>query len=112
MNKTYNSKINKSFKKLEFWLNNNGYSGFDPFDLIGENWVKILFGTKNNFFGKCRWILWSITDKYPVFFRKILMVKQKINAKGMGLIAHSFLLMYENTNNSHYLEKAEDILNW
>lgn len=113
MNKIYISKVSKSFKKLEFWLNNNGYSGYDPYDLIGQDWVKILFGTKkNNFFGICRSILWLITDKYPVFFRNILMVKPKINAKGMGLIAHSFLLMYENTNNLQYLEKAENILNW
>lgn len=107
-------KFYRSFEKLENWIFENERYGFDPYDFIGSEWAKVVFGDNLNskIRNKLRRGLTVIGDMYPRLMRKIFLTRKKINPKGMGLIAHAYLLNYERTLDSSYLKKAEGILKW
>ena len=105
-------KVDISFNKLLKWLKENGYKGYDPYGFIGQEWIKSIFGTKNNLRGKFRKALKIISDRYPYLFIKIFNVKPKINAKSMGLLALGYFNLFEKTNDEKYLIDGEKILTW
>lgn len=106
-------KILNSIINLEIWFDNNGFAGYDPYDIRGQNWYKNLFGYQNIFFKKVRGLLYLIERILPpIFLRKILFIKPQINAKGMGLIASAYLQRFKKTKDEKYLLKSEEVLFW
>jgi hypothetical protein len=115
MNNNFNElKFINSFEKLESWILENERYGYDPYDFIGSNWTKYVFGknSKSLIRIKTRKAFKRLGDRYPKILRKIFLTKKTINPKGLGLIANAYILNYERTQDNQYLAKAEDILEW
>ena len=46
--KVDSEKLLNSINNLETWLDNNGFSGYDTYDIRGQNWYINLFGFHTN----------------------------------------------------------------
>ncbi|MHA1410281.1 MAG: hypothetical protein ACTSQY_08275 [Candidatus Odinarchaeia archaeon] len=99
--------ITKSVKLLDNWIEKNGWAGFDPYDIRGEQvFLKL---QKNKYLN----ISANLILKYfPMSLRKVFRVKKTINAKGMGLFARGYLKLYRKLKKKSYLKKALFCLNW
>lgn len=107
------SEIDSAFRGLEGWISANGWAGYDPYDLRGQDWYVRLLGGPSALSRKLRsasvlaqrWIP-------PLALRKALFVRPAINSKGMGLFAAAYLTKFRTTQDAHWLEKAEQVLAW
>ncbi|MCD6172022.1 MAG: hypothetical protein J7J36_06410 [Thermoplasmata archaeon] len=102
--------IKYSIELLDQWLTNNGWAGYDPYDLKG-----LPFFTKNSssFLKEIlRKGILKLELFAPCLLRKIFRVKKEINSKAMGLFADAYLNVYLATGKSYYLSKAEDAIQW
>ncbi len=97
-----------AFNKLDWWLNRNGWSGYDPYDIKGtrvfiklKNLNKALIFTAEVF-----------SERFPKLFRRIFGIKRRINAKAMGLFARGYLKYYSHFKNLYHLNKALYCLSW
>lgn len=103
-------KIRKSILKLDKWIEKNGWAGYDPYD-IQE--LPLFLEKKPIFFRKIeRKVISKIDGIYPLFIRKILGVRKKINAKAMGLFAQGYLNLFKTFKDKNYLDKAEQCFAW
>jgi hypothetical protein len=85
--------IKKYINKLLYWIELNGFEGWDPYD-IWDNAFGLWAVSQKNIFSKITGhILSKLNDYYPLTIRKIFNIKPKINAKAMGLFASSFLML-------------------
>ena len=109
-----NSKsVERAFVELDHWITKNGWAGYDPYDIRGQDWYVRLFGAQNWFFRKIRGAFSLIESELPpIGLRKFLRIRKEINAKGMGLFASAWLTRWETTSDESYLKKAEDALTW
>ena len=79
--------------QLFCWLENNGWAGWDPYDVY-ENRIGRWMMKRKNFDWRITSSLTSrANDFFPVLLRKLLKIKPQINAKAMGLLAAGFLLL-------------------
>jgi hypothetical protein len=96
------------------WLSQNGWQGWDPYDIKGSDIGIYLQSQPRTFIKKCfnkafhyTTILWPITT------RKLCRIHPQINAKGMGLLLGSYAQLHQlHPNNTAYLDEATDIANW
>ncbi|MGC9338044.1 MAG: hypothetical protein ACP5EQ_08200 [Candidatus Cloacimonadia bacterium] len=106
-------KVESSIKSLENWIINNGWEGYDPYDIKAIKFYKFLLENNNVLLIRLmRRIVDEISGIFPIAFRNILHVKKKVNAKAMGLFLYSFTKLYEETNNKKYLELIDKCKNW
>ena len=107
------SKVKTDLNNLETWVTKNGWAGYDPYDIKGQDWYINIFGRQNFFCKKIRGLL-AIVEKHssPIILRRLFRVEKTINAKGMGLMASAFLSSYRSTQEDQHLSKAESILDW
>lgn len=99
--------LTKSFGNLDNWIEQNGWKGYDPYDIKGKKLFLL--------FSKCRYtnfISGKILDLLPDLSRRIFNVKKEINPKSMGLFARGYLRAYKKSENTPYLKKAEECLRW
>lgn len=103
-----------SLNNLENWLENNGYAGYDPYDIKGKPQIIKLtgLGNRHKIAGILREIVFEIFYTFPELSRNLLGVEKKVNAKAMGLLASSYSDLYFSTNQSVYLDKSVQCLNW
>ena len=106
--------INNSLQKLIKWLEGKNWKGYDPYDIKGLKFIISItaLGNRNKFFAIFREVIFELLYTFPVFFRKFLGVKPKVNAKAMGLFAKSFIDLYKLTENEEYKYKADECLKW
>lgn len=106
--------ISNSVEKLDNWIQNNGWEGFDPYDIKEIPWIrKTTSAGKNNFILEVfRESLFEIFNFFPLTFRKILNVEPRINAKAMGLFSSAYLDLYGSLNKKEYLNHSKDCLSW
>lgn len=107
------SSVERAFGALDRWITVNGWAGYDPYDIRGQDWYVRLFGAQNAFFRKLRGALALIESEVPPMgLRKLLRIQKRINPKGMGLIASAYLTRWETTDDPAYRRKAEEVLTW
>ena len=85
--------------QLSNWLENNGWAGWDPYDIY-DNRIGMWMAKRENIIQRITNSLMSRANEFfPVHLRKVLRVKPRINAKAMGLFAAGFLQLeaFENT---------------
>jgi hypothetical protein len=105
--------VNEAITALDGWIDRNGWAGYDPYDIRGQDWYQRLFGAQNRLFRKVRGALALAEAKLPPDrLRQFLRVKKEINAKGMGLLASAYLSRFVVTNDRNLLARAEEILDW
>lgn len=98
---------------LDHWIQQNGWAGYDPYDIAGQDWYIRLFGGSSRLRRKIRGGLSLAQDLLPpLHLRKILRIQKEINAKGMGLLASAYLTLSKISNQPNYLIYAEEILIW
>lgn len=105
--------IERAFDTLDRWIATNGWAGYDPYDVRGQNWYVSLFGGQSHLLKKARSGLALLESRIsPLLLRRLLRVKKRINAKGMGLLASAWLHRWQQTNDDSYRERAEEALRW
>jgi len=103
--------IKSSLQKLIKWLDKNGWEGLDPYTLREALFKKTIYQKfqKRRIF---RYICHQSIEIIPEYLSLVLKPKPQINAKGLGLIAHAYLNLYELTNDEDYLKHADSIFQW
>lgn len=98
--------INSSLAKLEQWLKLHRYEAYEPFDGL-NSWLRPFAVSKLS-----RQILVQVGVRSPVNLRPLLGIKPSVSTKGVGYIARAYLELYRPTQESSYLSKADQHLNW
>jgi len=98
--------IKLSLTKLINWIEKNGWTGYDPYDIQAPP-PFFIFSKKI-----VRKAFSGISKYSPIFLRNIFGVKKKINAKAMGLFAVGYLNLFEVTNKNEYLDKSKECFSW
>lgn len=102
--------INDSINKLNNWILNNGWEGFDPYDVadyiiqVEKKGIKLSDKDKAAFN--------NLNELDPGSIREQLNINKKSNAKAMGLLLKSNCTLYIATNKIEYLKEAEKIADW
>jgi len=106
--------ILKSIKKLDRWIEENGWAGFDPYDVKSLPWVLKLseLGNQNKLYEIFRELTFEIFYTFPEMSRKLFQVNPRINAKAMALFARAYLELFQLTEQQEYLKKSSYCLNW
>ena len=80
--------------KLENWITQNGFKGYDPFDLM--DWIINHLGNSPDIFlHKIRNKILLEKEKIaPLLIRKIFNIKPKENAKAIGLLFTSYINLF------------------
>ena len=100
-------KIYNSIKKLEKWVEDHGYKGYEPFDGL-SSYLKPL--TFNNLF--LERLLQQLVRQSPINLRPILGMKSKESTKGRGYMAWGYLEMFKATGEQGYKAKIVECLDW
>jgi hypothetical protein len=108
------SDILKSALKLDSWLTQNGWQGYDPYDIKAVPWVLELTEKGNNskFWAFFRELVFEFFYTFPVFSRNLLKIDREINPKAMGLFSAGYLDLYKITDDKAFLEKSQFCLDW
>lgn len=93
--------------KVERWVENHNYKGYEPFDGLSSYLRKLTFG--NLFFER---ILQQFIRQSPINLRPLLGVKPQESTKGRGYMAWGYLTMFKLTRNRQYRKKAVKCLEW
>lgn len=109
MSETIRDMVSRSIERLDRWLQKNGWAGYDPYDLKGLPRLARPAGWLDR--GLRRATL-SLERFSPLALRAIWRVKPALNAKGMGLFAEGYRLLYEVTGEERYLQQAREALTW
>ena len=104
-------KIEKSINLLDNWIEKNGWTGYDPYDIMGTKFF-LRYQSSSRFFKYSLYPLYFLKELFPLFSRKLFRVKKEINAKAMALFARGYLNLYKKSRNEKYLNKALFCLGW
>lgn len=96
---------------LESWVEENGWAGFDPYDIRGTSWYLDLARRQLLVSRAARKVLFTLIDRFPLTARKLAHV-EAINPKGMGLFVAAFCRLFEATDDQAYLERARECADW
>src|SRR4026209_1763953 len=100
--------LEAAYLDLDRWIDNNGWAGYDPFDIRGEDWYVRLLGREDRFSYYVRAALHLAESRAPqASLRKFLRVKPAINAKAIGLLATAYLARYWETKEPISFQKAQ-----
>ncbi len=105
----YNIKdeIFQSLKKVEKWVEDHDYKGYEPFDGLSSFLRPLTFG--NLFLDR---ILMQLVRQSPFNLRPLLGIKPLDSTIGRGYMAWGYLLMLKATGDEEYEYKARNCLEW
>ncbi len=103
-----------SLNKLDHWIKENGWSGWDPYDIKGKSWViKLASRSNQNLFYKyILEIIYEIFYSFPQSSRRLLHIRPDLNPKAMGLLASGYLDLYKLTGEHNFLTNSEFCIKW
>lgn len=96
-----------SLKKLEEWLEEHNYKGYDPADGLTSYLRPLTFG--NLYLDR---ILQQLIWRSPLNLRPLLGVKPLDSFIGRGYIARAYLIMFKLSGDDGYKQKATACLDW
>jgi hypothetical protein len=99
--------IEDSLNKLEQWVEQHDYKGYDPADGLTSYLRPLTLG--NLFLDR---LLQQLVWRSPINIRPLLGVKPLDSNIGRGYMASGYLLRYKITKNEAYLAKAKTCLDW
>jgi len=108
------NKVINSLNLFTSWLDNNGWMGYDPYDIKANKFIINItrLSNQHKIFVPLREFIFELSYTFPVTTRKLLAIKPSINAKAMGLFALAYLDLYKSSKNNAYLEKGHESLQW
>jgi len=96
-----------SIEKVQRWVEDHDYKGYEPFDGL-SSWARPLaFGT---ILGDR--LLMQLIRQCPINLRPLLGVPPKDSTKGRGYMAWGYLILHRTTGRTDYLDKAVRCLEW
>ncbi len=99
--------IEESLIKVEKWVEDNQYKGYEPFDGLLSYLRPLTFG--NLFLDR---LLLQLVRQSPLNLRPLLGVKPQESTIGRGYMAWGYLTMLKITGNEECRRKAETCLQW
>lgn len=97
----------EALRKVQLWVEEHGYRGYEPFDGLSSFLRPLTFGNR---FGEV--LLQQIGRQCPINLRPILGIKPQESTKGRGYMAWGHLLRFSATGSQDDLSKAELCLDW
>ena len=98
---------NKALGKLDAWIRQNGWAGYDPYDIMGKPPFILFSKTKYTYFA-----VHKVLGRAPMGMRRLFRVKKEINAKAMALMARAYLRLFKNSGDAAYRKLALECLEW
>jgi len=99
--------IESSIRKVEDWVEEHDYKGYDPFDGL-TSFLKPL--TSGNLL--LERLLMQLIRQSPVNIRPLLGVKPLDSTIGRGYMAWGYIAMFKRTGEKKYEDKAKACLRW
>jgi hypothetical protein len=99
--------LEKSIKKVEKWVEDNNYRGYDPADGLTSYLRTLTFGSL--FLDR---VLLQLVQRSPINLRRLFGIKPLDSFVGRGYMARGYLIMLKITGNEEYKDKAEACLNF
>ena len=99
-----------AFVRLDQWFENNGWSGWDPFDIKANRLYRSL--TSDQATRVVRFLTLNGEIYFPLLLRRLFGVRPAINAKAVGLIAAAYANLFQATSIEVYLRKAQTCGDW
>jgi rhamnogalacturonyl hydrolase YesR len=101
------AEIFQSAKKVEKWVEDHDYKGYEPFDGLSSFLRPLTFG--NLFLDR---LLMQTVRQSPINLRPLLGIKPLDSTIGRGYMAWGYLTMFRLAENQEYKEKAVKSLEW
>jgi hypothetical protein len=102
-----NQEIWRALTRVQKWVEDRNYRGYEPFDGL-SSWARPLaFG--NQFAER---LLMQLIRQSPLNLRPLLGVSPKDSTKGRGYMAAGYLAIYRATGQQELLDKAKSCLEW
>lgn len=99
--------ITTSIQKVERWVEDHVYKGYEPFDGLSSIFRPLTFG--NLLMDR---LLLQLIRQSPINLRPLFGVKPLDSTIGRGYMAWGYCHMFKNTGNQHYREKTAACLKW
>lgn len=100
--------IESVLEKLEYFIQSQGWKGWDPYDGLNSKFLKALSLNR-------KWLRIAVIQfmkRSPMNLRPFFGVAKSRNPKAMGLLAKTYLVQYKKTKKQEYLDKTREILDW
>jgi len=101
------NKILSSLKKVEKWVEDHDYKGYEPFDGLSSRFRPLTFG--NLFLDR---LLLQLIRQSPLNLRPIFGVKPLDSTIGQGYMAWGYCNMLKLTGDQIYKDKMNSCLEW
>lgn len=101
------AQIRNGMQKVQAWVEQHNYRGYEPFDGLDSYLRPLTFG---NLF--CEQLLQQLGRQSPINLRPILGIKPRDSSKGRGYMAWGHLLQFAATGRTEHRAKAEECLDW
>lgn len=99
--------LEQSIRKLERWIEDHDYKGYEPFDGLSSPLRRFTFGSVLG-----ERLLQQLIRQSPINLRPLLGVRPLDSTKGRGYIASGYTKLFELRGLEQYKEKALTCLNW
>ncbi|HYW95638.1 MAG TPA: delta-aminolevulinic acid dehydratase [Bacteroidales bacterium] len=99
--------IHESFLKLKNYCERKGYLGWDPYDGLNSRLFRTVPGLKNSRIARLAWI--QFFKRSPVNLRRLLLVPQEYNPKGIALFLNGYCHLYHINPSEEYLENINQL---
>ena len=103
----FKEKLRQSIEKLQVWIEENDYRGYEPFDGLASPLRPLTFNRL-----LLERVLQQLVRQSPINLRPILGIKPQDSTKGRGYMAWGYLQMFRSTGDPIYKEKARRCLDW
>lgn len=102
------ARIVHALKYLDSWIEEEGFSGWDPHDALNSSLIRGL--TLRNRFAGIFWL--QLLKRSPLNLRPLLGIAKGYNPKGMGLFLASYVRKYRLTHDSRDGEYVAFFSRW
>jgi len=96
-----------SLKKVERWVEDHDFKGYEPFDGLSSVFRPLTFGSL--FLDR---LLLQLVRQSPMNLRPLLGIKPLDSTIGRGYMASGYIMMEKATGNGGYKERARRCLEW
>ena len=93
--------VSTSIEKVQKWVEDHGYKGYEPFDGLSSWFRPLTFG---NLLGER--LLLQLVRQSPVNLRPLMGITPKDSTKGRGYMAHGYLIRYKTTGETRISSKG------
>jgi hypothetical protein len=102
------AQIISSLKKLDAWIEEHAFRGWDPHDALNSPLIRRL--TRQNRAASIFCL--QLLKRSPINFRTVLGIERDYNPKGMGLFLATYLRKYAATSSSQCYEIIKFLVRW